>query len=794
MRISIDDLKNKETEMKEGASEQEQTEGAVTQEEKAPKAEEVKEMSDTTAEGEEAQEAPAAEPPKKKKGLFGKKKKYKEFEFARQKTKLELFFDKIIDKFRPLANLIKEVFSDPAGKPPFSIRNRLLIGFLIPTVFIVVIGVSAFGMAKSGMTNNYTKDTLQAVNVVRDNLDTGFSFVKSIGTSLSVDTELENLLGGTYDSDYATQQAVITNITNELMNYQGINKFICAMHIVPEEPLKLMTSKSTAPQDGFLNEYREDVMQFSGTFDEWIDIHRKLDDALRQRTDEYALSFQMMSSSNKSCIVIDVAPAAVEDTFKSLNLGSGSVVGLVTPGGKEIVFSQNRKLKADGRKSIFSERDFVAQAKESEETSGIVKNLKYANQNFVFFYSKSDATDAMICALVPISTITNQALGIKTVSVILVLLAVFVVVAVTFAIVAGIQRNMKILSTGFGQVAEGDLTTEIIVNGNDEFHSLSDAANHMVRSTQSLVGKVNVTANQLLESVNDVTAASESINGCSDDISQVINGMRTDVENQANHAQDCVERTEALSKEIQEMTRIMGNIERDIHDTENMIESGVEKIQLLSDHANQTTEITTEVGLSIENLMGETAQINRFVQIIAEISAQTNLLSLNASIEAARAGEAGKGFSVVAAEIRNLADDSAKAAGEIKSSVKHILKKADETVGSAQKAQETVQSQTAVVSEVIAIFSEMSRQMEKLMVSLNEVLEHTKKTDAEREKTIDAVDNISEIISETAKNTGEVMNVLSRLLDSVDELKNISGVLDSNMNDLKSDISSFKTE
>jgi len=229
-----------------------------------------------------------------------------------------------------------------------------------------------------------------------------------------------------------------------------------------------------------------------------------------------------------------------------------------------------------------------------------------------------------------------------------------------------------------------------------------------------------------------------------------------------------------------------------VNETDTMISRGMEIIQLLGNRASETTEITTKVGESIDSLRQETAVINNFVSTITEISEQTNLLSLNASIEAARAGDAGRGFAVVAEEIRKLADDSAKAAGEISNNVAHITAQTQKSVESARTAQNMVAAQTEAVEQVVEVFVNMQNQLSMLVDGLKEIVSSTEKADHERSYTVDAVRNISAIIEETANSAAIVRDVAGKLMDSVQDLNQTADSLGENMDDLKSEISVFK--
>ena len=198
------------------------------------------------------------------------------------------------------------------------------------------------------------------------------------------------------------------------------------------------------------------------------------------------------------------------------------------------------------------------------------------------------------------------------------------------------------------------------------------------------------------------------------------------------------------------------------------------------------------MGEIIGNIKKESEIINTFVETITSISVQTNLLSLNASIEAARAGAAGRGFAVVAEEIRKLADDSAKAAGEISNNVSHIMMQTVNSAEQAEQARSMVAQQGKAVENVVSVFGSMNQKLGQLVEGLKEIVTSIGKADEERSDTLQAVMNISDIIADTS-NRAETVNVIAeQLLASVKNLNTTADMLGENMDELKSEIDAFK--
>lgn len=136
--------------------------------------------------------------------------------------------------------------------------------------------------------------------------------------------------------------------------------------------------------------------------------------------------------------------------------------------------------------------------------------------------------------------------------------------------------------------------------------------------------------------------------------------------------------------------------------------------------AGTVSENQNKLNSEIKNVDVVTAQINQVMDLIKEIADQTRLLGLNAAIEAARAGEAGLGFSVVAQEIRKLAEDSKQTVGKIKEFTTVIRDSVTKTVVMGNETSSTVEQQAAAIQEVTASIEEIHSLTEQLNHLANE--------------------------------------------------------------------------
>ncbi len=670
----------------------------------------------------------------------------------------------------------------------FGIRNKIVVCFMVPLLFMIVVGVSAYRKSADGMSAKFRESTVQTIDMVREYIDMVTTFIEAEGMKYAFDADVGKYLQGTLESDPAAKMEVVNNIKADLISSKTSNPFICNIHVITKENISMLTTMEENGAKGIYTEYREAVSSGARGIIKWIDSHPLLDTALeiKNKDKDYILSYEILSKSSNGCIVIDVKESEIKTFLDQLDLGDGSIIGVVTENGREVL-SGNVE---NSTEAVFSEQDFF-RAISGDNLSGYVE-VAYNGEDNLFIYSRSGKTNVTVCALVPMKVITSQAEEIKVMTIWLTALACIIVLIIGVSIVVGIQKNMKHISGKFGEVAKGDLTVQVRAKGRDEFQTLAGSATNMIVNTKKLVNKVTHATGQLEESASEVEQVSDVINKYSEEITQAISDINEGIGRQSEHAQECVYRTDVLSEEIKEIGRFVEEVETRVEKTEGMINAGMDIVKALGDRTEESTRITCEVSENIESLKKESGIINTFVETITEISEQTNLLSLNASIEAARAGEAGRGFAVVAEEIRKLADDSAKAAGEIRINVTNISTQTIDSVNSANQAQSIAMQQAKAVEEVVKVFGGMQQQMSLLIEGLKGIMESTRRADGERNDAVQAVKNISGIIEETANGAEVVREIADQLLKNVEELDRTADTLGNNMKELKGEISVFK--
>ena len=687
----------------------------------------------------------------------------------------------------------------------FGIRNKIFICFIIPVIFMAIVGYVSYRTAAEGLNEKFIESSSQTVGMGLDYLDNVNTFIQAEAMRYMVDSGIESYVIGMPGKKNTEKAKFYSDQRLILLSSQSSNPFIHDIHIVTKEGFNMISTAVSDKLPGVYDEYLAGLLENNepAKLPRWVSGHDIVDAALNLKKDEYIYSFQIQDASKLAYIIIDVDKAAILDLLSGIDFGSGSRVAIVTADGIELALdSDTGEIITD---PVFIDKDFyIAEAEKEEipaeadvleeEPTVVSKQVTLDGSEYIFLYKKSELNGMNICALIPLSTVTAQAEGIKTVTIVMIIIAGVLAAVIGTLIAGGIQRNMRHISKQLDEVAKGDLTVDVTAKGRDEFRFLARSAANMVGHNKKLIFKLSETANDLQNTMHSVNAASTELSDYSGRINAAIDEINEGIVRQEEHASECIDVTQQLSERIKEISHDVDEIEKVIRETEEMIGEGTDLVNNLAEKAAKTSELSAMVGENIQKLQQDAEAISGFVETISGISDQTNLLSLNASIEAARAGEAGRGFAVVAEEIRSLADSSSAATVEIDSKIGNIGEHSRSSMESAKNAEEVVKLQQDAVGEVTAIFDRIRGQMKVLIEALKKIESSASLADDERKEAVDAVSRISEIISRTSESSGKVADIAGSLLGSVERLGSTADELDGDMNGLKSEIAAFRVE
>lgn len=185
-------------------------------------------------------------------------------------------------------------------------------------------------------------------------------------------------------------------------------------------------------------------------------------------------------------------------------------------------------------------------------------------------------------------------------------------------------------------------------------------------------------------------------------------------------------------------------------------------------------------------------KINYISDAIADITSQTNLLSLNASIEAARAGEAGRGFAVVADEIRQLAEQSKSSTDEIKNIVAEITDKSKLAESSMLESEKIQNEQEASIDETKELFNNMSDLIDEIIKSMAQLEALNSSMSQKKDNVVSHMENIASISEESAAAAEEVTASTSEINETMNIISNYASDLDNIAKALHEYISKFK--
>lgn len=335
-----------------------------------------------------------------------------------------------------------------------------------------------------------------------------------------------------------------------------------------------------------------------------------------------------------------------------------------------------------------------------------------------------------------------------------------------------ITKGIKLVEENLRQAAKGDLSFTVkpaLLKRGDEIGEMARSLENVRQSLANMLGSVVHTGEALNQSSEKFSKKFDSILDSIQSTDQAIEDLAQGATNQSNE-------TETVNQKIAELGDVI-EVEKD----------GVQKLEeavfAMADYSVgasdsiQELERITKTTIETINIVSEqtnrnndsAANINKTIEIIKGLAAQTNLLSLNASIEAARAGEAGRGFAVVAEEIRNLSEESSSSAQEIEGIVKELVGNVKSSVNKMHEVTNNVQEQQMRLDETRTAFQHLSKEISLVEEVTKEIGSQTEVLNSLKQIVTDSVNSLASVVEENAASTEETSASMMLLSQTINE-------------------------
>lgn len=352
------------------------------------------------------------------------------------------------------------------------------------------------------------------------------------------------------------------------------------------------------------------------------------------------------------------------------------------------------------------------------------------------------------------------------------------VLVISFAI-SKMLKPVKSLNQALTTITDGDFTVDIKAKGSDEIAVMSRSLNEFVAIMREIILDIRGVSDQLSQSSNATKAIATTLSSASESQAESMGDVKVTIDQVASGVQELAEHASTLSSVVNETNQKGTQAKNNMLQTVDVATQGRQDMETVSQTMSAIVDSMQKLADIVRHVGASTEQINTMVNIITDISDQTNLLSLNAAIEAARAGEAGRGFAVVADEIRKLAEVSASSASQIADIISQVNTEVNTMIDHTNQSVTYIQDNSQKITASCEIFENIYNNVSATSDMLTTIVEQIDNVD-------DVATNIAALSEEQSASTEEILASTEVLAEASLQFSNDARNVSSNAEEVAS--------
>lgn len=633
------------------------------------------------------------------------------------------------------------------------IRTKLMVSLIsICLIPLIILGLSNYRQAKNTLSKNFELTSKQTVHEINTSLNYYFD---AMSIQLKMASQNVNFTKpeGTADRSQYTEAY--------LKDIKASNVDVLNAYYGTESGKFLVYPKVELPSDFNHKErdwYKEAIKNKGKVFytSPYVDV----------ATGQTVVSLVQTVEDNGTIVGVvgvDVSLERMTNVFESSKVGKNGYAYISDSNGV-IIAHPNKEIVGTEEASKLSVWNYI-----KTSTSGFT-DYEYNGDKKYATFTTNENTGWKIIGSMSEDEISEDVNSINYMMTITIGVMLLISTILSYFLSKSMASHAKALRDAFSKTAKGDLTTRVDIKSGDEFGFLGKDFNMMIDNISGLMSEVKVSSEVVLETSTNLAAMAGETTISITQVSRAIEEISQGATEQASNAQDGAMGMSVLSEGIDEIADTTNHLEQVAYDALDLGHIGLDVVKELAGKSDRTKEASNEVSQIVTDMSQKTEQINMISDAIADITEQTNLLSLNASIEAARAGEAGRGFAVVADEIRKLAEQSKQSTEEIRKIIESIQTMSKNAAKAMNESNDLVKDQDIAVEETEKIFMKILDAINDLTERIKQIGGSAKVIDAKKDEVVGQIENISSVSEETASASEEVSASTEEINATMDEV------------------------